>query len=199
MAQRCSRHDILGLDRCREFGGAEGGGTMEWTRPGIKRHFDFQGKAEKHRKRYMITLAITNKDPERNLAVLHLPFEQDGWAMEVPGELSEKVMIEGLKVEEEAESWTCRIDHVPAFVGEHKGLVLHSTTLGKRCWGAYLEPGQTATITFEALVASDEPLIQQTLTLRYFPDLGWLSQIEPKLAPSLFYSSNLDLEKGHLA
>lgn len=171
---------------------------MEWARPGIRRHFDFQGKEEAGRKRYIITLQVTNKDPQRNLAMLHLPFEQDGWSMEVPRDLREKVIIEGLKVEEGANSWICRTD-VPPLEGEHKGLLLHSTTLGKRCWGAYLEPGQTATITFEALVASDDPVGQQPLTLRYSPDLGWLSTTEPRLAPSPFYSSNLDLEKGHLA
>jgi len=172
---------------------------VEWTRPGIRRHFDFQGKDEEGRKRYIITLQITNKNLEQNLAVIHVPFQQDSWSMEVLEDLRQKVMIEGLKVEEGAESWICRTDHLPEFVGEQKGLVLHSTTLGKRCWGAYLEPSQTVTITFEALVASDEPLVQQPLTLRYFPDLGWLSITEPRLAPSPFYSSNLDLEKGHLA
>ncbi len=171
---------------------------MEWARPGIRRHFDFQGRAEEDRKRYIITLQVTNKKPERNLAIIHVPFEQDGSSMEVPRDFRQKVVIEGLKVEERAESWVCRTDVAP-LEGEQKGLLLHSTTLRKKSWGAYLEPGQTATITFEALFSSGEPIVQQTLTLRYFPDLGWLSKTEPKLAPSPFYSSNLELEIGHLA
>ena len=145
---------------------------MEWTRPGIRRHFDFQGKAEKGRKRYMITIQVTNKDPERKIATVHLPFEQDGWSMEVPKDLRQKVIIEGLTAEERAEPWMCRTD-LPSFEGEQKGLVLHYAPPLGRAWGAYLEPAQTATITFEALMTSDKPLADQTLTLRYFPDLGW--------------------------
>lgn len=123
--------------------------------------------------------------------------------MEVPEELRQKVIIEGLTVEEGAEPWICRTD-VPSFEGEQKGLVLHSTTPLGRAWGAYLEPSQTATITFEALVTSDKPLADQTLTLKYFPDLGWRYSEskgihQPILKPSPYYSSNLGLEKGHLA
>jgi len=125
--------------------------------------------------------------------------------MEVPEDLRRKVIIEGLKIEEGAESWICRTTYVQALEGEQKGLVLHQpTTPVQRSWGAYLEPRQTATVTFEALVTCDQPLIEQTITLRYFPDLGWrptrptLGQ-EPVLKPSPFYSSNLDLEEGHSA
>jgi len=173
---------------------------MKWTRPGIRRHFDFQGADEKRFKRYIITLKVTNKDREHNIAVIHVPFQQDGWSMmrsDLPGEIT----VEGLEVREREEAWRYQT-HAPDLEGEQKGLWLYSHT--HRMWGAYLEPDETATITFQALVTSDRPLADQTLTLSYFPDLGWpYSESErthqPILKPSPYYSSNLELEKGHLA
>lgn len=174
---------------------------MEWTRPGIRRHFDFQGEDEKGRKRYIITLQITNNDPEQNLAVIHLPFQQDGWSMEPPTDVRRRSSVKELEVEEGEESWTCHTE-CPHLKGEQKGLLFCSTT--GRKWGAYLKHGKTATITFEALVPSAEPLIEQTLTLRYFPDLGWpfdsmSRKREPVLKPSPYYSSNAEPEEGQLA
>lgn len=174
---------------------------MEWTRPGIRRHFDFQGRAGEERKRYIITLQITNKDSEHNLAILHIPFEQDGWFIEPPTDVRPKVTIKGLKVEEGEESWTCHTE-LPHPEDEHRGLLFYSTT--RRKWGAYLECCQAATIILEASVTSDEPLVKQTLTLGYFPDLGWQfdsvrRKREPVLKPSPYYSSNTEIEEGQLA
>jgi len=177
---------------------------MEWTRPGIRRHFDFQGKDEGGRKRYMITLQLTNKDPGQNLAAIHVPCQQDGWSMEVPRDFCRKTMVTGLKVEKGGESWICRVNlkysegEIEFSNGEREDIFFLSGG-GKEGWEAYLEPGRAATIMFEAFVTCGEPLMKQTLTLRYFPDLGWRSAQRAVLKPSPFYSSNLEVEKGYLA
>jgi len=176
---------------------------VEWAKPGIRRHFDFQGEDEKGRKRYIITLQIKNKDSEDKIAVIHLPYKQDGWSIEEPEEDYLDAAIEGLTREEDGERWECTTRPRLDFEGKLRGLFFlcpHAT--GK--WRSYLEPGQTATIEFETLVRSHEPLINQTLTLSYFPDLSWQynktsKKWQPLLKQSPYYSSNVELKRGQLA
>lgn len=180
---------------------------MKWTRPEIRRHFDFQGEDEENRKLYIITLQITNKDTRDKIAAIHIPFRQDGWSMEVLNDFRQKVTITLPAIEDPGKRWECRTE-VPELEGAQKGLVFaYDDCELYRKWDACLQTDQTATITLEALVTCHEPLIEQTLTLRYFPDLRWRfserTRIEePVLKPSLYYSSNLELEeleKGQFA
>ncbi len=177
---------------------------MKWTRPEIRRHFDFQGEDEENRKRYIITLQITNKDTRDRIAAIHIPFRQDGWSMEVLNDLRQKVTITLPAIEDPSKRWECEAE-VPELGGDQKGLVfVYDGYELYRKWDACLETNQTAMITLEALVTCHEPLIEQTLTLRYFPDLGWRFNEkrrieEPLLKPSPYYSSNLELEKGQFA
>lgn len=177
---------------------------MEWTRPGIGRRFDFRDEDEEGCERYMITLQITNMDPEHNIAAIHLPFEQEGWSMEKPGQSYLEAAVEGLTPVEGGEPWRCHTYHREEFVGKKRGLTFHSGSSIEGKWGSYLEFGQSATLTFEAVVTSAEPLRRQSLTLKYLPALSWEpyrgpNDWRPELRWSPYYSSNLDLEIGHLA
>ncbi len=175
---------------------------MEWTRPAIRRHFDFQGVDEKGRKRYIITFEFTNKHPEQKIAVVHVPFRQDDWSMEVPSELRREATIKGSsEIEDRATRWQCQ-SHISTLEGEQKGLVfLYGQWASDEVWGSCIESGKTAMITFEALVTSDKALVDQTLTLRYFPDLGWEDHPQipahrvPVLKPSPYYSNSAEIEE----
>ncbi len=176
---------------------------MEGTRPGIRRHFDFQGEDEKGCKRYIIALQVTNKDRKDNIVVIHLPFQQDGWSIAEPAEGHLDAAIEGLTIEEDGEPWECTAWSRPEFEDKRRGLLFLSPH-AKGKWRSYLKFGQTATIEFETLVSSHESLINQTLTLRYFPDLSWqydkMSKTwQPLLKPSPYYSSDVEFEEGQLA
>jgi len=174
---------------------------VKWTRPDIRRHFDFQGEDEENRKRYVITLQITNKDARDKIAAIHIPFQQDGWSMEVPNDLPQKVTIKWPAVEGLSKRWECKTE-VPELEGDQKGLVfVYDGYELYEEWGACLETEQTAMITVEAQVTCEQPLMEQTLTLRYFPDLGWpydekSGTCKPGLKPSRYHSSNAEINEG---
>lgn len=177
---------------------------MEWARPGIGRHFDFHGVDEKGRKRYAIILQVTNMDPEHKIAAIHIPFQQEGWSIDEPEQAFLDATIEGLTITEGGNRWQCVTD-LGESIGTKRGLVFHSGDDSEGKWEGYLEFGHSAMITCEALIISDEPLADQSLTLQYLPALSWNPHRHipkhwvPELRWSPPYSTNAEIDEMALA